>query len=121
MMKPTFSPIDTLSRLMASICYFSVLFMPVVLPLIAWLVARLMSNPNEAVAYHAKRAFWSQVIPAIFGIFALLLITGIGFSTDFNSWALSGLSMALLILAGLIAAGLWVYNIVMAILVLLDR
>ena len=120
-MKPTFSPTDTLSRLMASISYFSVLFMPVVFPLITWLVARLMTTPNEAVAYHAKRAFWSQVIPAIFGIFALLVITGIGFSTNFDGWALSGLSLILLTLAGLIAAGLWGYNIVMGILILLDR
>lgn len=112
-------PSSTNEKILCCLSYLSILFLPVIFPLIVWIVA---TNHGDAVTYHAKRAFWSQVFPAIY-VFASLIIylvagaTGMAAIRNAGGW-LFGI---LLVLALLISLLLYIYNLAMAVRVLLDR
>lgn len=113
---------DTPTKLLACLSYFSILFMPVLFPLIAWLAATHIQQPNLAIAYHAKRAFWSQLLPTLLSIAVIVTIAGTGLAVGDQGFGqvawLWLLLLGLLLFAGLL---FWLYNIVMGIIVLLDR
>ncbi|MFJ5964463.1 MULTISPECIES: hypothetical protein [unclassified Bacillus (in: firmicutes)] len=62
--------------IIASICYFSVFFMPFIVPIVAYFVV-----DQQETKRHAKRAFWSHLLPVaaccilIFGAIPFLLVT----------------------------------------------
>ncbi|MCI1974340.1 MAG: DUF4870 domain-containing protein [Limosilactobacillus sp.] len=103
-------------RIIGALSYLSILFLPVIFPLIVWIVA---GPENPWVKRQAKFAFWSQIFPLIYIIFALLFISVAAWhSMVVNLGAFSGV---LLTFALLIALLLYVYNIAMAVKVLLGR
>lgn len=106
-------------KLLCFLSYISILFLPVILPLIIWIVA---NNSDATVASHAKRAFISQLFPAIYLIVVALIymvmgLSGMAVIRQAGGW-LAGL---LLVLALLISLVLYIYNLAMAVRVLLDR
>ncbi|PCK19868.1 hypothetical protein CEY02_16135 [Bacillus pumilus] len=62
--------------IIASICYFSVFFMPFIVPIVAYFVV-----DQKETKRHAKRALWSHLLPVaaccilIFGAIPFLLAT----------------------------------------------
>lgn len=56
------------SKLLSSLSYFSVLFAPLLLPFIVWIVA-----DNRDVKHHSKRALISHLIPTVLLIAASLI------------------------------------------------
>ena len=47
---------STTSRVLSSLAYLSILFLPVIFPLIIWIVDR----QDPYVKHHAKAAFWKM-------------------------------------------------------------
>ena len=62
---------STSLKLMAALSYISYFFLPVIFPLIVWIVA----SDRPFVKKHAKRAFWSQLLPAICALVFLIVIS----------------------------------------------
>ncbi|MBD7894811.1 DUF4870 domain-containing protein [Limosilactobacillus sp. Sa3CUN2] len=103
-------------RIIGALSYLSILFLPVIFPLIVWIVA---GPENPWVKKQAKVAFWTQIFPLIYIIFSLLFISVAAWhSMVVNLGAFSGV---LLTFALLIALILYIYNIAMAVKVLLGR
>ena len=85
-------------------------------PLIVWIVA---GSDNPWVKHQAKLAFWTQIFPLLYIIFCFLFISVAAWhSIITNLGAFSGI---LLTFALLIALILYIYNIAMAVKVLLGR
>ena len=53
------------NRIVNTLSYISILFLPVIFPLIVWIVAG-PDHPN--IKHHAKQAFWSQIFPLIYSL-----------------------------------------------------
>lgn len=103
-------------RIIGALSYLSILFLPVIFPLIVWIVA---GEENPWVKKQAKYAFWSQIFPLLYLIFSFLFISvATWHSMIANLGAFSGI---LLTFALLIALILYIYNIAMAVKVLLGR
>lgn len=110
--------LSTADRVVACLSYLSILFLPVVFPLIVWIVG----HDNNEIAHHAKRAFWSQLFPAIYVILSLLVYFSLGAAGMYHMRAVGGwLFGILLVLALLVSLVLYVYNIAMGIAVLIKR
>ena len=93
------------TRIVNALSYLSILFLPVIFPLIVWIVAR--------------KAFWSQIFPLIYVIFAILTLSIASlYQATLHAGALFGI---LLTFALLIALLLFIYNIAMAVKMLLGR
>lgn len=112
-------PTTASQKLLCFLAYISILFLPVILPLIIWIVA---SNKDTTVASHAKRAFISQLFPAIYllvvaMIYLIMGLSGMAVIRNAGGW-FAGL---LIVIALLISLILYIYNLAMAIRVLLDR
>lgn len=103
---------------LSALGYLSFYFMPFILPLIIFFVAK-----DDVVKHHNKRAFISQFIPIILGIiyiilffvFALTTTSNAAFEANyvFESWIFIGFAILALIA---FAIGIW--NLVQAIKVL---
>lgn len=105
------------TRIVNALSYLSILFLPVIFPLIVWVVARASDDPS--ITHNARKAFWSQIFPLLYAIFAILVLSISSlYSATFHAGALFGV---LLSLALLIALLLFIYNIAMAIKMLLGR
>lgn len=103
-------------RIIGALSYLSILFLPVIFPLIVWIVA---GSDNPWVKRQAKLAFWTQIFPLLYIIFCFLFISVAAWhSMIANLGAFSGI---LLTFALLIALILYIYNIAMAVKVLLGR
>lgn len=107
-----------INRVLSCLAYLSVLFLPVLFPLIVWIVDR----QDQFVARHARAAFWSQLFPALYVLVALLMFTILGAAgveqiRNAGGWIFGILT----ILALLIALILYIYNIAMGISVLIKR
>ncbi|WP_295747805.1 hypothetical protein [uncultured Limosilactobacillus sp.] len=119
-----FAP-STANRIIAALAYVGIIFLPVVFPLIVWIIG--VNNPF--VKGHAKRAFWSQLIPALLGLLFLIVLGVIGTVSGHvslgNSVHYVGVSMgwltvtlcAITVLAALIS---FIYNIAMAVKIFVD-
>lgn len=108
----------TTERVLSALAYLSILFCPVILPLIIWIV----DAQDQYVARHAKGAFWTQLFPAVYIIFALLLFFTLG-ATGLDQFKTSSgwIGGILLTFALLISLILYIYNLAMGISVLLKR
>ena len=105
------------TRIVNALSYFSIFFLPVIFPLIVWIVARASEEPS--ITANARKAFWSQIFPLIYGIFAILVLS-LSALQDFTAHggALLGI---LLTFALLIALLLFIYNVAMGVKMLLGR
>ncbi|MCI1287301.1 MAG: DUF4870 domain-containing protein [[Lactobacillus] timonensis] len=116
---------STANRIIAALAYVSIIFMPVVFPLIVWIIGAA----NPFVKRHAKQAFWSQLIPALIGLVFLIILGIVGTASGHvslgNSVHYVGVSMgwltvtlcAVTILAALIS---FIYNIAMAVKIFVE-
>lgn len=111
----------TSHKVVASISYLSILFLPVILPLIVWIVA---SN-YPFIKKHAKRAFWTQLAPILIGLIFMLLV-GIFGSFSGNIWsfhyAFSGgwLFFTGVVLFAIMCLAMFIYNVAMAVKILIN-
>lgn len=104
------------TRIVNALSYLSILFLPVIFPLIVWIIARASDDPS--ITANARKAFWSQLFPLLYAIFAILALSISSLSATIHAGALFGI---LLTFALLIALLLFIYNIAMAVKVLLGR
>ncbi|MGN1284610.1 MAG: DUF4870 domain-containing protein [Candidatus Limosilactobacillus intestinavium] len=105
---------NTTQKILACLSYISYFFLPVIFPLIVWIV----SADNPFVKRHAKRAFWSQLLPAVCTLVFIMLV-GIGASFNFSNISWGWMSITLIAIVCLIALGSLIYNVAGAIRVLL--
>ncbi|AIM25840.1 DUF4870 domain-containing protein [Melissococcus plutonius] len=94
------------SRILSSLCYLSILVVPLLFPIIVW----LLSHRNSEVHYHASRAITLHLIPILLGVFTFLVIGFMGISKFTADTA----NMVLVILAIIMAVTsilLFIYNI----------
>ncbi len=61
------------NRIVGGLSYLAVLFLPVLFPLIVWIVAR---QDNPPLAHHGKVAFWTQLAPFLV-VIALVVVVAI--------------------------------------------
>ena len=109
---------STTSRVLSGLAYLSILFLPVIFPLIIWIVDR----QDSYVKHHAKAAFWSQIFPAIYVLVTLLIFFIMGASGVEQIRSAGGWIFATLtVFALLIALLLYIYNLAMGISVLIKR
>lgn len=59
---------NTSDKILASLCYFSVFFAPILLPIIVWIVAK------PPVSKHAKRSLMYHILPWVLFVLGTLLI-----------------------------------------------
>ncbi|WP_251545705.1 DUF4870 domain-containing protein [Limosilactobacillus caecicola] len=110
--------VPTTSRVLSCLAYLSILFLPVILPLIIWIADR----QDRYVVRHAKLAFWSQIFPALYVLIALLMFFIMGASGVAQIRTAGGWIFGILtIIALLISLLLYIYNLAMAVGVLIKR
>lgn len=103
------------NKTLSSLCYFSLLFSPLLLPFIIYLVI-----DDSEVKYHAKRAFISHIIPIVLLIIGLLIFSLSMFSVEqrmldmmngrFSFWSMSPIFFMLLY--GCVTLIVFIWNIV---------
>lgn len=97
----------TQNRVINALSYLSILFLPVLFPLIVWLLTS--SNPEAHRA--AGRAFWLHLLPTILGI-AMLVILGVS-GIYMDNLANSGwIAIVLLAIFGLVAVASYLWSII---------
>ena len=101
---------STRNKIINGLSYLSILFLPVIFPLIVWIVAGKQAD----IRHHAVRAFWTQLIPVILGIGQLVIGATYGFITN-DLQSTSWLFIGMLAIVVLISVILFLYNIVKAI------
>ncbi|GEK28924.1 DUF4870 domain-containing protein [Furfurilactobacillus siliginis] len=101
-------------KVVNALSYFSILFLPVIFPLVVWIVG----SGEQTITTNAKKAFWSQLLPTImaFALFFFVAIYGLTNGANAGLGWLTGLFFGLLCLISVV---LWFYNIVMGIRMLL--
>ncbi|WP_338207818.1 hypothetical protein [Lactiplantibacillus paraxiangfangensis] len=97
----------TNNRVINSLSYLSIIFLPVLFPLIVWLLTG--NNPDAHRA--AGKAFWLHLLPVVMGIiFVIILgVTGMVMNNFVNSGWLAVVLMAVLAIAAL---GSYLWSIV---------
>lgn len=104
-------------RIVNALSYLSILFLPVIFPLIVWIIAKGSARPG--IVRNARKAFWTQILPLLYVIAAILAFSVFSFNPmHFHGGALFGI---LLTFALLITLLLFIYNIAMAVKVLIGR
>ena len=105
------------NRIVGGLSYLAVLFLPVLFPLIVWIVAR---QDNPPLAHHGKVAFWTQLAPFLV-VIVLLVVVGISASHHTITGGAAWLNILWVVALLVGSAALFAYNIVMAVLVFLGR
>lgn len=106
-------------RIVSALAYFSIFFLPVIFPLIVWIIAKYQGfNGFNEVRKNAVKAFWSQIFPLLYMIAIFVII---GAANMQNLAHLGGLFSILAAFALLLALVLLIYNVAMGIAVLLGR
>lgn len=103
------------NRIVGGLSYLAVLFLPVLFPLIVWIVA-----------HHGKVAFWTQLAPFLVVIVLLVVVAilnAVGISASHHTITGGAAWLNILWVVALLvgSAALFAYNIVMAVLVFLGR
>lgn len=106
-----FAPLEN-NKLLSSLSYLSVLFLPFLIPIIIYFVTK-----EKDVKYHAKRAFMSHLISILIAIFLSILFAIILFYTLGNALntPLLILLFSLLILSLIVEIAIFIWNIMQAI------
>ncbi|MBC2183533.1 DUF4870 domain-containing protein [Listeria sp. FSL L7-0233] len=95
-------------RILNALSYFSILFAPIIVPVLIWIFAK-----SEEVSHHAKVALLTHIIPTIAGFlsFSSLFVTAL-----LNGGIFTGMSFfltgSLFIFTLIAVVGLFIYNIV---------
>jgi len=97
----------TRNRVINSLSYLSILFLPVLFPLIVW----ALTGDNPEIHRPAARAFWVQLLPMIMGIVFLIVLAVSGFYMD-NLVHSGWLAIALLSVLAVIALGSSLYALI---------
>lgn len=105
------------TRIINALSYFSIFFLPVLFPLIVWVIAR--TSVERSIVANARKAFWSQLFPALYILLALFVYS-VNEIRKFTTHpgALLGI---LLTFALLFALLLFIYNVAMGVKMLLGR
>ena len=104
-------------RIVNTLSYLSILFLPVIFPLIVWIIAKSSDRPT--IAKNARYAFWSQIFPLLYVIGAILVFSVFSLNpANFHGGALFGI---LLTFALLLALLIFIYNSAMAEKMLIGR
>lgn len=108
---------STSQKILAAVSYFSYFFLPVIFPLIVWIVG----SDKPYIKWHAKRAFWSQLLPVLFGLVCLVALGVSGaFAAGSSPLTWGWISIALMAITALVAMGSLIYNVAQAIRVLIN-
>lgn len=111
-------------RVLSALCYFSVLFAPFLLPLIVYFI-----SPDTEVKYHAKRSFFSHLIPFALGVIGIVVLMASSF-TMYNtmdyaiapdsttSFMTAGLPILFMLISVVISIVVLIWNIVQGIKVI---
>ncbi|MET0785735.1 MAG: DUF4870 domain-containing protein [Paenisporosarcina sp.] len=104
------------NRMLSALCYFSILFAPFLLPIIIYFV-----TVDQEVKYHAKRSLLSHLIPVgllviAFVVFAIGMVSAStmsfgGSNSGFGILA-TGLPVLFMIVYGIVALLVLIWNIV---------
>lgn len=115
-------PLTTTGRVLAALSYFaSILVLPIIFPLIVWLVAAHQRPVDEALVFHAKRAFQIQLAPLLIWAVAIVVILITTSVTAHIVWPQSWLAIAMFVIAGLAQLFFLICNIVMGVKVLIQK
>jgi len=89
------------NRIINSLSYLSILFLPVLFPLIVW----FLTGDNPEAHHTAGRAFWLQVLPAVTGIIFLIVlgISGLYMNNLAHSGWLAVILMAILAIIAVVS------------------
>ncbi|BDG45817.1 MULTISPECIES: DUF4870 domain-containing protein [Parageobacillus] len=104
------------NKVLASLCYFSILFAGFVFPIIVYFV-----TDDQEVKKHAKKAFLSHCIPAATIAFFIILGISMGVTQQYNDISFlvgGGLVWIGFAIAGIVNLVIVVWNIVQGIRVL---
>lgn len=103
-------------RIVSALSYFSIFFLPVIFPLIVWVIAK--NQQLDDVRKNANKAFWSQLFPVLY---VIVVFAVIGIANMQNLAHLGGLFSVLASFALLLCLLLLIYNVAMGVAVLLGR
>lgn len=106
---------STTQKLLAALSYISYFFLPIIFPLVVWIVGA----DRPFIKKHAKQAFWSQLIPVIC-ILVFLLVVGLTGSFDLATISWSWMTVVLIAIVGIVTLISLIYNLVNAVRVLVD-
>ncbi|MFF2754927.1 DUF4870 domain-containing protein [Psychrobacillus sp. NPDC058041] len=106
------------NRLLSALSYFSVLFAPLILPIIVFFISQ-----DSKVKQHAKRSLVSHLIPLIFMIILFIVVYSSVFSMSYSSFNqpsifMSSVPLLLVFLYLIIYIIILVWNIVQGVKVL---
>ena len=97
----------THNRVINSLSYLSILFLPVLFPLIVW----LLTGNNRDAHQAAGRAFWLHLLPAVMGIIFVIILGVSGFYMD--NFVHSGwLAVVLIAVLAIVAVVSYLWSIV---------
>lgn len=104
-------------RIVNTLSYLSILFLPVIFPLIVWIIAKSSDRPT--IAKNALLCILESNFPLLYVIGAILVFSVFSLNpANFHGGALFGI---LLTFALLLALLLFIYNIAMAVKMLIGR
>jgi len=97
----------TNNRVINSLSYLSIIFLPVLFPLIVWLLTG--NNPDAHRA--AGKAFWLHLLPVVMGIIFVIILGVPGMVM--NNFVNSGwLAVVLIAVLAIVALGSYLWSIV---------
>ncbi|AIY77478.1 DUF4870 domain-containing protein [Bacillus anthracis] len=100
------------NKILAALSYFSVLFAPILFPIIVWIVGDAETKP------HAKRALWTHIIPSIATFVGVTILGIMGLGSNQPDVTLGIGTMIVLCICGIISLYYFIWNIVKGIKVL---
>ncbi|MDC2865678.1 MULTISPECIES: DUF4870 domain-containing protein [unclassified Bacillus (in: firmicutes)] len=100
------------NKILAALSYFSVLFAPILFPVIVWIVG------DYETRSHAKRALWTHLIPGISTIIGLAVLGIMSFGFNQPGATLGIGALITVCICGLISLYYFIWNIVKGIKVL---
>ncbi|BDZ32219.1 DUF4870 domain-containing protein [Lactiplantibacillus sp. WILCCON 0030] len=106
----------TRHRVINSLSYLSILFLPVLFPLIVW----ALTGDDPEIHRPAGQAFWVQLLPTIMGLIFLITLAVSGFYMD-NLVHSGWLAIVLLAVLVLVALGSYLYALVRGIMYLVSE
>lgn len=100
------------NKILSALSYFSVLFAPILFPIIVWIVG------DYETRTHAKRALWTHILPsiAIFIGIAVVGVMGVSFNQPDRTLAIG--SMITVCICALISLYYFIWNMVKGIQVI---
>lgn len=103
--------VDSTQKILASCCYFSIFFAPLLFPIIVYFVV-----PHEDVKSHAKKAFISHLLP-FFCLFLVFLFVFVMNTPE----QIGVLVLVAMLLFGLVNLVIFIWNIVKGVQVLANE